>query len=724
MPDYDPIGMGSQENIGDNSGAASSTGTVNSPGLEAVGGKYRAKRRAVANAFQAANIVRRLEFDNRERNLKNARIMAKYNAERPYNTNKLRSEGLAWKANFSTKPLASLIDKAAPRLSTAIEALKYFTSSKLPSNVPNAADKTEVFRREVTETIRSHPEWRPFISEVSQEDTMFGYTGVAWMNEWDWMPKHFRQDSFFVPTGTKQYPDNAQLVVLKEIYLPHQLFENIENQEAAETAGWKIENCVMAINDAMPEQARVRDLDWARIYQDLIRENSVAYSYYTGARVIVAYTVFAREHDGKVTHWRIDGRTYKPLFYREDAYETMRDAVAFYAYQLGNGTMHGSKGIGREIYNLASVLDRSRNEIVDRLHLSGKVIVTGPERDLQRFRMSVLGGVIYIPSNVNVETQRIDGNVEPFIALDQYIQSLMDQLAGNVSPQHLRGERVTKAQVDLFAAREEEKKDSVMARFLIQFSDMVSQIQKRMCNREVTCELAKAMQKRMLDAGLSREEIEQLAAQPSATVVKDYTDLERQIVAMVAAENTGNPLYNQRELQNRKLIAQLGSDFARAVLLPENDPTVVVEQVRLQQMEIMLMEQSGYPVEVSPRDNHEVHLEYCREVYENNFKPLLAENPQELLPVASAVVKHALEHVSNAVSLGSAEKMSGFAAYWNDEKRNLTRLTEHETAATEGLVAGVDPSVAGAAAVQDLDSSGGIPATPGAPAPPPILPTQ
>jgi len=710
MPDYDPVGMGSQTRIGD--AGASGIGIIDDPGLQPGGPTgWTRSRRSISDPVQAANIVRRLEFENRDRNLKNARIMAKYNAERPYRPGELSSEGLSWKSNFSTKPLASLIDKVAPRFYQALDALKYFTSSSLPEDTARASEKTEAFQREVTQLIRRNPEWRSFIGEVSQENALFGYTAVGWLTPWDWVPKHFRQDSFYVPTGTKQYPDNAQIVILRETFLPHELFDLIQDQEAAKAAGWEIDACVEAINNALPLQVRSKYSDWARIYEDLARESSLGYSFYSGAKIVISYSLLVREYNGKVSHWRIDGRTYKPLFRRDDAFDCIRDAVCFFSFQQGNGTLHGSKGIGREVYNMASVLDRSRNEVVDRLHLSGKVIVQGNERDVNRFRMSVLGGVIYIPSGFTIATQRIDGDVEPFIALDQYIQTLMDQIVGNVSPKHLEGDRVTKAQVDLLASREEESRDVVLSRFLVQFSELISQMQKRICNPEVSCKEAKAVQKRLLKI-MSREELDTLANTPSADVVRDFTEIERQTVALIATENVGNPLFNQKELQVRKLTAQLNSEFAKAVLLPDNDPTEAVEQVRLQQMEVVLMEQAGWPVEVSPRDNHEIHLTYLREVFEKNFIPALATDPAEVLPVASAVVNHAQKHIQAATQLDKQQNVTGHAAFWKEQQIALKRLQEHEQALAEADAMGIDPQSAAdlaAGAVQQQEAAAGMP---------------
>src|SRR5512138_3987588 len=115
-------------------------GAVNQPGLS---NSLKPKRRAIKDAKQAENIITTLETASRDRNIKNARIMAKYNSEKPYTTEALTAEGLSWKSNFTTKPLPMLIDKVAPRFVKAVEGVKYYTNSALPDEVEGSVVKTE-----------------------------------------------------------------------------------------------------------------------------------------------------------------------------------------------------------------------------------------------------------------------------------------------------------------------------------------------------------------------------------------------------------------------------------------------------------------------------------------------------------------------------------------------------------------------------------------------------
>lgn len=640
--------------------SSGSTGSVNTPDLTPSG---KVKRHAISSITQAKNVIRSLQEAARERNVKNARIMAKYNSEKPYTTEQLKQDGVAWKSNFTTKPLPVLIDKVAPRFSKAVESAKYLTNSAFPEDSPGASEKTEAFRREITATIRARPGWANLISEIAQENALFGFTSVAWLDEFHWFPKHFRQDNFFVPTGTGQLPDSAQVVALRETFLVHELFSLIEDMKAAESMGWVIENTINAINAAMPEDRRSKESGWERVYEDLIRECNVGLSHEAGALVVSVWNLLAQELSGKISHyilldsstsnssrWKTTTDKNTLLFERDEQYDSMKQAVAFYSFQQGNGKLHGSKGIGREIYNMASMLDKARNEVVDRLNLSGKIIVQGDVKALRKFKMSVVGNALLIGQEFSVSERKIDAAVEPFLTLDQFLTSILDQMAGAVTPRALEGERVTAAAVNLLAGREEEGRDNIISRFLTQFASMVSTLQKRMCDPKTADDDAKEMQERLLMV-MTREELDMIAKRPVAETVRDYTELERQQVVLAAQEGRGNSLYNQKELERRKLTAQISEEFANAVLLPDEDPTETAEQTRLQMMELLIIAGQGAEVPISARDNHTVHLSVLLPAMEA-AAPAAAQSPQGAA-ILKAMFLHAKGHFDAAVQAGA-----------------------------------------------------------------------
>jgi hypothetical protein len=688
---------------------------IQSPKLDSKGDP---KQRSIRDVGMARDVVKTVIMAGRNRSIVNSRILAKYNAERPYDAHKLEAEGLGWRSNFTTKPLPAMIEKVAPRFVSVIDGLKYFTNASLANRWQGSQEKTDKFRAAITSTIRGRKGFRTLVEDIAFDDALFGHTIVAWLDEFSWFPKHFKQDESFVADGTKADPRWGQIVVLKEVYLPHELFDQVRHGlEAAKDAGWDVNNTMLAINRASPVQIRDRLNVGGTLetwYQNALRELTIGASYMAGNSVVVVYTLLAREVTGKVSHYRMAGPEMLKIFEREDRFPSMEDCTSFYTFQKGNGTLHGSKGIGRDIYELAGMLDRTRNEVVDRLIMSGKTLIQGDIRRIHTFKMSVIGNTVIVPTGWNVLEQKMDGNVEGFMQLDAYFQQLVNQLIGSTStPQPgMGGEDMrSPAAWNLLAQREEEGRDVRITRFMSQFTDMVQAMQKRLCDKDTEEEDAKAMQEELLSI-MSREELDELAKHPVAGTISDLTPMQRQLTITVAAEKRGNPLYNQRQLEMEDLSARLNSDFANRVLLPDNDPTEHAEQDRMQNLEIVLLSQ-GQSVPVSPRDNHVIHLQVLMPASEQIASQIL--QGQFSTEVLEVMIAHINEHYTQAVQQGiKKETLSEAAMFLSRAGAELAKLKQlDQQAATlsqnsEALAGGAPP--------------GESMAPPGAPMAPPVGP--
>lgn len=613
------------------------------------------QERSVRSVEMARDIVRTVIMAGRNRSIVNSRILAKLNAERPYDSHKLEAEGLGWRSNFTTKPLPTMAEKVAPRFYSVIDNLKYFTNASLSDKWQNNVEKTETFRREITDTIRNRKGWRTFIETLAFTNAIFGYSIVAWLDQWTWFPKIFEQECAFAADGTKSDPTFAQILVLKEELLPHELFAQVkDSREIAEDAGFDIKNTVEAINTATPQQIRDRLNVGGTLetwYQNAIRELTIGASYMAGNSVIVVYNLYAREVTGKISHYRLAGPGLLKIQEVEDQFETMNDAAAFFTFQRGNGTLHGSKGIGRDLYEMAGMIDRIRNEVVDRLIMSGKLIVQGDVKRLHTYRMNVVGASLVIPTGWQILEQKLDGNVDPFIKLDAYMNQLIDQLVGSVSVPQMQGAGEamrSPAAWNLLAARQQEGQDVRIVRFVEQFSAMMQGFQRKLCDPETLDQDAKDLQEQLLKV-MTREEIDELAQCSTAGTVNDLTPLQRQLIVALAQEKRGNPLYNQRQLEVEDLTARLDADFAKRVLLPDNDPTVQAEQVRQQDLETMLLSH-GHAVPVSARDNHVIHLSELMPDAEQMGAQMMSG--QFDVHVLEAVLAHVNEHYQQAIQQG------------------------------------------------------------------------
>ena len=117
------------------------------------------------------------------------KLLDKLNEERPHNPETLRKAGLAWRANFTTRPLNTLVSRVIGRLTGAVEKSRYLTTSQLPKSVPDYRRKSEMFQREVTDFIRGDPRWSDLVQDLATQTGLFGSDVAVWTDPDDWLPE-------------------------------------------------------------------------------------------------------------------------------------------------------------------------------------------------------------------------------------------------------------------------------------------------------------------------------------------------------------------------------------------------------------------------------------------------------------------------------------------------------------------------------------------------------
>lgn len=650
MPDLSPTIVNNDETSPLDQNAPTGTG-INTPEMSA--STLKPKRRAITDVRHVFLIIGNLLEARRSQSEKNGRIAAKLNSERPYNDEDLKSEGLGYKSNFSTKPLSVTISKVSGRLVKALQSARYLTAAQLPDSIPGAKEKTELFRNETTNLIRRWEGWFDFVSLIASEDSTYGWTACAWLDNQSWKPKPYRQDEFFVPDGTGHAVDTVQVAIMRRFVQMHELADMISDKKAAEKAGWDIMNTVESINNAKPPGipgANTAPYTDARRYEDAIRESSVSLTLANGAKQIELYDCFATELDGKISHYIVDNSTRKLLYEKEDRYKRAADCLALLSYEQSNGKLMGSKGVGREIYEIAGAVDRARNEAVDRLQMSGKIIVSGPQAMIDRFILSSIGNVTLLPEGFTIHQNKIESSIEDFVQLDQLLTGLLDQIAGSVSPKQLPGERVTAAQVNLFAEREEEKRDDRDTRFIMQMATgVITTMTRRAYSTQCTDEDAKRVKEKLL-ARMSQEELDMLIDMPALQTIEDFTEMDAQKLILFAKEKRQDPMYDHHKLEMAATSALVDAEFAADVVLPENDPTVQAEQSRQQEVENLLFK-NGRPAAVSPRDDHNIHILVLKDALAG-LMPAAVKGDLNALQIIPQFLQHWADHLSAAEALG------------------------------------------------------------------------
>ncbi len=631
---------------------------------------------------QAGELVKSLIEASSQRATVNARITSRINAERPYQQDELVRANLGWRSNITTRPLATLMQRAYGRFPRAVADAKTLTTARLPRGHPAGNQKTEFFRTKVTTFIRSNPKWKTLVNSIAWESTAFGYTAAVWRDEESYLPMALRQDSFFAPVGCGQHASSVPVHVFRDDMLPHEAVDLLQTVERAKAGAeslqrstiytWFPERLAEAISDAVREDhaSTTNTTEDIRKLQDLRRQMASASVLGTGRKVVPLYHVYAVELTGRVSHFIVD-KKYRLLFEWLDRFESMDRCTTLFAFEHGDGTLHGSKGIGRLAYNVAALIDRSTNDVMDRLLMSGKLFVKSPAAKHRSFNATMRGGFCLVdPDFELLPSVKLDAGVTDSVSLDGFLEAKLDQMVGTVTPKALEGERVTAAAVNLLASRESDRSDDYLGRFLPQIADMVTETIRRLCLVPTQNASVLAFRQELQAGGLSPEEIALLASQPAMTTIYGWTGVDRQNVILACVEGRGNPVYDQRAIEEAKLEAQVGPEFASSVLSPAPDPVQAAEQSRQQTLESLALMQ-GLPVPVSPRDNHAIHLAGLLPFVQQTVQAA-AQNPAAD-QILVGLVAHARAHLDLA---GTDPSVAEFVPIVEQLEAAMTQLNQ------------------------------------------------
>lgn len=651
--------------------------------------------RALKDPKDGYNICKKILSDCSGRIAKDAAIMSKYNDAQPWDQAQLEAAGQGWRNNRATGFLSSLIRRAIHPYKQTIDLAKYLTNSMLPENVPNYNEKSEEFQFETTRVIRQWDGWNNFTYLLILEDILFGHGQVTYTDTIDWRPTFSRSDDCCFSDGTPQVAEKVPLMVLKQSWQIHELAAYLKNPEASKTAGWNIDKMVTAINDAQPANRQKGDPENIRKYEDTVRETTMGRSYSEGVKVVDTYHLFIQEATGKVSHYLYNAKNGDILFKYEDQFESMKNVLCLFTLEVGNGTVYGSKGAGRVLYNTHVAIEQGRNLIADALYLSGLLILKTTTANKKKVALTVTHPFCVVGDGYEIVEHNFKVNAEAFFSLDRHMSSLSEIQIGVFMPgmqiENQTGGKPTASQINYMAAIEQQIKEGVLARFRFQFNNITAEIQRRMYSEEnikkgitlfklrqktglkvVTAKIINFMKRiaiflggikfeapnipeqkvndpsdqaaeaiaNLMEKGLSPVEIFILGMTPPDKFTTDPVADNPANLDAVTAKYKGDGSVDQEKLKKIDISQKLGQELADELVIPGLDQTIQAEAVRMQLMENSLLAQ-GESVPVSPRDNNKVHMDV---IMEKSGDLLKTATPESITKISLDALSKFLEH--------------------------------------------------------------------------------
>lgn len=621
--------------------------------------------RTINSVNQAYSVCETLVSDWKKGILNSARITAKLNGERPYNQKKLENAGKGWKTNISTGFLATECAKVAPRLYMPIKTAKYLTASSLPSGWPDGEIKTEKFRQEITEVVRSWPKFNFYIRGLAREVGYFGFAFNAWFDEYEWRPTLLRMDKGFVPQGTEVMDTEPGFFLAKYDYKPSELLEILKNATENGRTEWKKKATVTAINAAIPKPTD-SSYPEARTYEDLVRQSVWQYTYTKGVKTIETWHLFAKEASGKVSHYIIlaggsgvaspaqtgfmaeDKDDSRLLYEKLDKYESMADCMSTIVFDYGDGTVHGSWGAGQILYDLSHQVEKIRCDSIDNMRMNNKIKAQVPEaKNVNDVKLTVNDSMVIVSgAQFAGNMAAMPTDVASYEELDMKLTKIAQEKIGAfVPPIPLQPSDIKAAQINAALMKERELQEALLENWLIQFAVVMKTITRRLCNPDSPDSTAQELKKKLLNF-LTTEEIDMLASRFPVQSVADFTEYAAQKRGAFAQSVMNNPLFKQAAAA--RLMAEGVGDakFVEQIVKPEGDQSDEIAATHAQLLESGAMASTGQAVPVLANDNDWMHMQV--------LKPQLSALLQGDIPIAIAQI--GLQHYAAHYAQGVAKK--------------------------------------------------------------------
>lgn len=662
---------------------------------------------ALLTSEQAYTTYKTLVQDNRERNRKNSAVARKRDGEQPWSPTKLKAAGQGWRSNRPTGFMNSLLKRLTPPYKQIIDQLPKLTYSKFPIRSMGREAQEGIFQTKITDTIRAWEGWGDFTSRLIDEDVVFGYTAAVSLDDYEWKPDVFRGDEILFPVGAPQDVNKLVLFGLRQNKYVHEMVELLKHPKAIADAGWKVTNLIKKLNTSGTEFQDYSNEENSRIYQDLVRENNLGSSFSSSVRVVTMGHLITLDPTGGVNHYIFDREDGMPLFFRRKRWRHMREVIALFAAEIGDRTLHGSRGAGRTLYNTHISVEQARNLVQDAQHLSGLVILKRTKREAgsgatEGAALSVNHPFAIIGEGYEaLEGVKFEMNAESFIALDQQATSQAEVAVGSFMPGQItnqKGDKRTASEINYTASIDAQIRTGILGRFADQAFGLIGLMQRRICHPEVLAlaekvatEVLKVQQMpiydqdfwgdlekaqategfvqvilpdyidpvavqacaEMMNDGLTKQQILILANESCRANVDDAIASQSGILDMLLQSYAMDPMIDGVELKRRHLSSKIGSEAAERLLRADLSPASDIREAFRQMTELSIM-LDGNDMPVQPEDNNIVHLETMK----SRAMPIVQASGgigpmAHTVAFMTKVLAHANAHIAAAKSKGA-----------------------------------------------------------------------
>jgi hypothetical protein len=484
-------------------------------------------------------------------------------------------------------------------------------------NEQERIDYSRIMSREADLIFDTDTDWDKDVQLSQQEMVLYGFGPLMFENENAVFPISIEAGDLLVPNRTRSKVSRWELSVVLWDYYPPELYDFIQNEEAAKATGWNVAYTKSVIENAMgasQDQGKRRDWEW---HQNQLKSNS--YNYRNDEKVCkVAHMLWREfpkdgETKGRVTHAIVERTTTATpstatgiageaakkaatqyLFIKVGRYADFKEDLHPMYYDRGRGGYHHNvTGMGVKLYGPMEYENRLLCNQMDKAFAPKTIFKAGTAEAMTKFQLATYGDYCVVGPGIDAMQNPIQGFLQDGLAMYRTSADLMRSNL-SASRQQVAPEKPGNP-VTAFEKRAEISEQSSLSAttFNHHYKEMdclYGEIVRRLCNLNSTDERAQRYQERCEEAGVPKECFGRIVSVKAVRVTGQGSPFMRQQSLMgLQGVVMGCPEDGQNNWRNDVIAAYSGQNAVSRYNPPPGSTKLATDQRERANTQIGLM---------------------------------------------------------------------------------------------------------------------------------------
>jgi len=623
--------------------------------LETIDEDGKAPETRLADAASAREIFQKLISADQLRNATRSKLRGLVDGNPPYNPAELRRNNQAFRTNVNFRESEAFLSLAMSAFYDVFAEVP--TYANIRTAYGNDMDKREEWSKIITEEfdrLQKLDKDFDYTMQLSQREmVLVGDGPLIFEDATDWRCKAIMANDLLVPDGTKSNVGDWKVALVRTRMGVDDLFEKIQDEEAATATGWNVDYVRQRIRSAMPEPYRSGvQYDW-EFFQRQLRSNDITFS--ARSEVVSMCHVFYKEFDGKISHVIIDERDSQGFMYRKlRRFSRWEQVIHPMYYDRGDGEHHGVKGLGIKMLQAMELKNRLRCAMVDAAFARTQILFRPLNANaLSKTSVVQQGPYAILPPDYEVIQQNIAGVLDAPMAVNADLENV---LQGNLSQyrQSLskpQGNPKTAYEVNVMVSQQSAIGKTQLSRYYNQLDSFFEERYNRASNPNLnpitkSDKDAIEFQRRCKERGVPVQAMMDIDfVEATRTVGQGSQFAKQQLLGSLLSLSGALPEGGKINLLKDYIAAQVGQQMVDRYLPSQVQSSRVQDQAALAVLEHASLNQSNMPI-VTDTQDHVVHIETHMAAANQAASSLQSGgNPQEIMLFMQGIGQHVQDHL-------------------------------------------------------------------------------